>query len=55
MEDKKTIEAILTEFPKELETTDVQAIAGRKQRIDAFLEKAGLVTEEEKLLYQEAL
>ena len=52
LEDQKTIDDILTEFPKHLETTDTQAVAGRKQRIDVLLEKAGLVSEEQKNQYQ---
>ena len=55
LEDKESLEDILTKFPKELETSAAQAIAGRMQRIDAVLEKAGFITEEEKMQYQEAL
>ena len=52
---KKVVEAILSDYPKELETTAAQAIAGRRKRIDAVLEKAGLTTEEQKIQYQKAL
>ena len=55
LEDKESLEDILTKFPKELETSAAQAIAGRMQRIDAVLEKAGFITEEEKMQYQESL
>ena len=48
LEDKESMEAIMSEFPKDLETTASQAIAGRKKRINAVLEKVGLNTEEEK-------
>ena len=55
LEDKDVVESILSDFPKELEHTEADAIEGRRQRIDAVLYKAGLKTEADKQMYQEAL
>ena len=55
LEQKDTIEEIMRKYPKALESTFAQAIEGRRLRIDALLNIAGLVTDEDKLEYQKAL
>ena len=55
LENKEIIEQILAEYPKELERTEQEAIYGREKTIDAVLNKAGLITEKDKEMYQEAL
>ena len=55
LNDKEAIKAILNNFPKESETTEYEAKEGRKKRIDAVLEKAGLQSTEQKEIYYEAL
>jgi hypothetical protein len=55
LDDEDVLKSILEEFPKSSEKTVAGATLGRKHRIDAVLEKAGLCTEEEKKQYQAAL
>ena len=55
LNDEEAINTILENNPKELETTEYEAKEGRKLRIDAVLEKAGLKTMEQKQEYYEAL
>ena len=54
--DKKNImDDILVKYPKQEEQTVSQAIEGRRQRINALLDMAGLVSDEDKQQYQKAL
>ena len=52
---KDAIQDIMVKYPKSLEQTFAQAIEGRKQRINALLDMAGLITVEEKEEYEQAL
>ena len=55
LEDKEAIQSILEEFPKEKEKDESEAKKGRKKRIDAVLEKAGLKSKEDQEKYYRAL
>ena len=49
------IAEILETHPKHLEKTYAEAVKGRRQRINLLLNRAGLHTDEDKTLYQQAL
>ena len=55
MDNKDFIKEILEKYPKENEKDKNEADQGRKLRINAVLEKAGLVNIEEKESYFKAL
>ena len=55
LDDDDLMGSILEEYPKASEKNVAQATRGRKQRIDAVLNKAGLNSEEEKQKYNAAL
>ena len=52
---KEKIDEILMKYPKDKEETPTQAMEGRKLRIDSLLDMAGLVTDNDKEEYLEAL
>ena len=52
---KDKIEEILLKYPKDQETSFALAVEGRHCRINAVLELAGLVTDEEKHEYEQAI
>lgn len=55
LEDKDIIKTILEEHPKENEENPLEAKQGRRLRIDAVLDKAGLTTDDGKESYCRAL
>ena len=55
LNDKEAVDNILAGFPKEAERNPLEVLDGRRKRIDALLNLAGLITAEEKNEYQYAL
>ena len=55
LKDKEFLQTVLEEFPQKEEKSKQEAIQGRRKRIDKVLNKAGYVTEEDKVKYQQAL
>ena len=53
--DEEVVARILNEIPKDLDTSRESYVQNRKKRIDMLLGIAGLKTEEDRYLYQEAL
>jgi hypothetical protein len=47
LDDEEVMKAIFVEYPKEKEETKAEADEGRHHRINAVLEKAGLISQEE--------
>ena len=55
LEDEEAVSEILKEYPKEIEEFREDADRERRKRINAVLDMAGLVTIEDKKMYEEAL
>ena len=55
LENKLIVDSILSQHPKSEEKNVDEAINGRQKRIDALLESAGFLTNEDKQLYVDAL
>ena len=55
LNNKEEMDSIYAQYPKDSETTMIEATEGRLNRIDAVLDKAGLITEDDKKMYNEAL
>ena len=55
LDNEEVLKNILNEYPKENENTKAEADMGRRKRIDAVLEKAGMSSTEDKVNYEKAL
>ena len=55
LDDKESMKTILEKYPKLMESNKIEAKQGRLFRINAVLDKAGFISDEDKKCYYEAL